>query len=778
MQRPALRLQLGKDYLRAAGALALLMFGYVLIFIYFAAGHSEQLYEVRRDEIRRLVEIAQNALEPLLENMYEQRLPVEGARKAGIGVLRRMTYGTAEVETPFFAGSYDGIALLSLAMPTAKNLDLLALSDPETARITHEMVERARSPEHAGYVDHYETPTDGGPPRRKLSYVVGIEDWGIYIGTGIFVDDIDAENAAYIQRGLLLTGGLFLLLLALLALTLRPAVLTYHALASLFEQVVNHPDSVPTPPRLHPNSQPGKLTLAFTRLIRQLQKNKQLVQESESKYRSIFETTQDGLIIHRLDDGSVVDANPAACQMHGYTYGEFVGLLPESLFDADALPLFGQFLGQARANHTFRTQTRSRRKGGAYIDIDMRGTPILYRGKPHALSVIHDVSEQVWAYRTLERRVTERTRELTTLLAISHDVASTLDLEPLLDLILAQLGSVVDYTGAAIYILDDLEDEALMLLRYRGPEAPTAPAQPLQDEMFAKRAPVIIPDLQAETLHTSAPGYARSWMGVPLLVKDETRGMLSLHHSIPGFYEPKHASFAAAFATHAVIAIENARLYEQARELAAVQERHRLARDLHDAVTQTLFSAALIADVLPRIWERNPAEGHERLQELRQLSRGALAEMRALLLELRPTALIEVGLGELLRHLCDATAGRARISIELQVEGGLPSRRLPPDVQVTFYRIAQEALNNVTKHARAAQARVRLQFVADESVELTICDDGQGFEPPRVAKGRLGLEIMRERAAVVGAKLAVDSVPGIGTTITAIWHERISTVAS
>ena len=173
------------------------------------------------------------------------------------------------------------------------------------------------------------------------------------------------------------------------------------------------------------------------------------------------------------------------------------------------------------------------------------------------------------------------------------------------------------------------------------------------------------------------------------------------------------------------MAIENARLYEQAQQAAVLEERQRLARELHDAVTQTLFSVSLIAEVLRRLWQRNRDEGQRRLDELRQLTRGAQAEMRILLMELRPTALTEAKLDKLLRHLSEAFIGRTRTPVALKVEGHYP---LPPQVQVGLYRITQEALNNVVKHAKASQAVVTLGY-RPQQVELHIKHDGCGFGP-------------------------------------------------
>jgi two-component system nitrate/nitrite sensor histidine kinase NarX len=193
-------------------------------------------------------------------------------------------------------------------------------------------------------------------------------------------------------------------------------------------------------------------------------------------------------------------------------------------------------------------------------------------------------------------------------------------------------------------------------------------------------------------------------------------------------------------------------------------ERTRLARDLHDAVTQTLFSTTLIADVLPDLWAMNPAEGQRRLEELRQMTRGALAEMRTLLVELRPNALVEVPLATLLRQLTEAMVSRARIHIQLSAEG---ERKLPPDVQVGLYRIAQEALNNVVKHAKATHAVVTLRM--GETVRLTVADDGGGFDPGAITADHLGLHIMRERADAIGAQLSVYSEPGEGTQVSVLW---------
>jgi len=213
------------------------------------------------------------------------------------------------------------------------------------------------------------------------------------------------------------------------------------------------------------------------------------------------------------------------------------------------------------------------------------------------------------------------------------------------------------------------------------------------------------------------------------------------------------------------VAIENARLFEKAEEAAIAAERNRLARDLHDAVTQTLFSSSMIADVLPKIWERNPEEGRLRLEELRQLTRGALSEMRTLLVELRPAALADTDLGDLIGHQVNAFSARTRLAVAYERDC---AHNPPPEVKETFYRIAQEALNNIAKHADAAAVRVQLDCKAG-AAELVIQDDGIGFDLESATEG-LGLNIMQERARNLGAQFEVYSRIREGTRLRVSWQ--------
>ena len=145
----------------------------------------------------------------------------------------------------------------------------------------------------------------------------------------------------------------------------------------------------------------------------------------------------------------------------------------------------------------------------------------------------------------------------------------------------------------------------------------------------------------------------------------------------------------------------------QARALAALQERQRLAQNLHDAVNQSLFSAGLIAEVLPRLWDRDPVEARQSLEDLRRLTRGAMAEMRELLAELRPSVLTDSSLGDLLRQLANAFTGRTNVPASVTIDG---EHVLPARIQVALYRICQEALNNIAKHAEASRVAIDLRL--------------------------------------------------------------------
>jgi PAS domain S-box-containing protein len=207
-------------------------------------------------------------------------------------------------------------------------------------------------------------------------------------------------------------------------------------------------------------------------------------------------------------------------------------------------------------------------------------------------------------------------------------------------------------------------------------------------------------------------------------------------------------------------------LAAKAAEEAIAAERSRLARDLHDAVTQTLFSASLIAEVLPEMWAVDEVEARNSTEELRQLTRGALAEMRTLLLELRPAALTQARFSDLVKQLSEAVIGRSRLPVRLNVSGNY---EMPSAVKVAFYRIAQESLNNIVKYARASEVEITLQLERGK-VQMQIKDNGIGFDLSSIKPTSLGTRIMHERAETIHANLNLSSHPGQGTVVSLEWR--------
>lgn len=253
-------------------------------------------------------------------------------------------------------------------------------------------------------------------------------------------------------------------------------------------------------------------------------------------------------------------------------------------------------------------------------------------------------------------------------------------------------------------------------------------------------------------------------LAVPLVVRDEVFGAIVFSDRDRHAYHDEDISIATTFGDQVALAVENARLRERVVRTAAAAERTRLARELHDSVTQSLFAASLKADVVAETSVATTPRLAQALEDLQRLTRGALAEMRTMLLEMRPDALVRAPLGELLRHLAEAAQSRARIAVDLSVSSRRP---LPEEVHVTFYRVAQEALNNVVRHAAASS--VRIELIVAETAVLTVTDDGEGFDPALVSPERLGIVSMRERAAAVGADFTIETAPGRGTVVTLEW---------
>jgi len=277
--------------------------------------------------------------------------------------------------------------------------------------------------------------------------------------------------------------------------------------------------------------------------------------------------------------------------------------------------------------------------------------------------------------------------------------------------------------------------------------------------------PLLVPDVSQEPRYYSLPesDEIRSELAVPLETKDRVIGVLHVQSDRPHAFDDSDLALLQSLASQAAVAIENARLYEQAQQLAVVEERQRLARDLHDSVTQALYGMTLYSEAAAGQLSLGRLDRvAEHLRELQATGQEALAEMRLLIYELRPPVLEEEGLVGALQARLQAVEGRVGLRTDFRVTG---RGQLSPEVEEGLYRIAQEALNNALKHAHARRITVCLRH-GEGTVTLEVTDDGMGFDPATAReRGGLGLSAMEERAAELGGQLAVGSSPGQGTRV-------------
>ncbi len=255
------------------------------------------------------------------------------------------------------------------------------------------------------------------------------------------------------------------------------------------------------------------------------------------------------------------------------------------------------------------------------------------------------------------------------------------------------------------------------------------------------------------------------FLGMPIIDGDEILGELYLANSChPGGFTADDEELVKLLAAHAAIALVNARLYERERELSIVEERNRIARELHDAVTQKLFSLRLTAEAATTLLERDPARAAVELATVRRLASEATEELRTIVVGQRPPDLTGDGLDIALRKQAELLDRVHQPTVRYMGCGCVP--RLSDAAQQAVYRIAQEAIHNALRHADAAHLDVRLDS-RERTVALVVSDDGAGFEPTAAVAGRrLGLASMRERARGAGGRLTVASRPGGGTTVT------------
>lgn len=502
-------------------------------------------------------------------------------------------------------------------------------------------------------------------------------------------------------------------------------------------------------------------------------KDEAALRQSEEHYRTLFNSANDAIFIYDLE-GNFLDANSVACDRLGYAHHELMQMNVSEIVAPEFAVLITERMAEIRSKGHIVLETAHLTKDGRVIPTEIGSRLIKHYGVSAILSIARDITERKktqrdlqQAHDELEARVEQRTADLRQVnLLLSQEIMQRKETEEKLRKSETKYRDLVESANSIILEFDlkgnitfmnhfaqsffGYREEEILGRNILGSIVPAFDSAGI--DLTEKIADLFqhhgqYDNSENENMRSNGERVWVAWTN--RLIYDESANLS--HILCIGIDRTEQRKTAEALA-------------RQERENAAAEERTRLARDLHDAVSQTLFSASIIAEVLPRIWEKDQNAGRKRLEEIRELTRGALAEMRTLLFELRPVALADAELGELLHQLADSISGRSRISISAQIEGQCS---LSAETKIGLYRIAQEALNNIAKHSGASQARIALLCQPD-SVELCVTDNGRGFDLAKVPAKSLGLGIMHERANAIGASISIESVPARGTKVTVI----------
>lgn len=394
---------------------------------------------------------------------------------------------------------------------------------------------------------------------------------------------------------------------------------------------------------------------------------------------------------------------------------------------------------------------------------------------------------------SLGQQLDSHAQALSTLAALSIGLARPGNLGELVAEALRLLDKTMAFTSASVWGHAQLDPaQPVVLLGYRsqadalaGPPATglvgqALPRTHLQQYEQIERSGTAIVDNRARpgllsglrTLVGEEAGNAalhrstRAWIALPLKVNDRVLGVLRVDHGEADFFDAERIRLLDAVASQTALALSHAQALARERAHAVAAERTRIAQDLHDAVSQTLFASSLLAGTLARS-DTLDAALRQQAQTLESLNRSALAEMRMMLFELRPDALEGVRLADLLQQATQALSGRGGVQVQTDLA---PDPNLPSPLRIEVYRIAQEALSNIGRHSGARHAQISWRLRGPAQGVLRIADDGCGFDPGAPYPGHFGLENMRRRAQKLGAALQIRSAPGQGCELVLDLH--------
>ena len=401
-----------------------------------------------------------------------------------------------------------------------------------------------------------------------------------------------------------------------------------------------------------------------------------------------------------------------------------------------------------------------------YEDVDLLEAIAAQVGGPITSARLYQQSQRLAA------QVQRRADQLAVLNTIARTASASLEQEYSLPEVVKQIGSGFGYDQVDLFLVDDETNELVLAASFGTlPSMNVGYRQHInigligQSARSGKTLRVDNVRVEPDYFAVTERSETRAELCVPIVASGRTLGLLNLESPQPAGFSDEDMAILETVADVLAGALENARLYRRAQAAAVLEERNRLARELHDSVSQQLFSMTLTAPAARAQMEKNPQRAAAQLDRLQETATAALAEMRALIFQLRPPALRDQGLVAALQQHAQALSRREGISIALSVVG---DDRMARGLEQPLFRIVQESLNNVVKHADARTVTVSLEFGA-EQVLLRVTDDGQGFDPDATPSGQgrhLGMISMRERAAEIGGTMELRSRIGGGTDVT------------
>jgi PAS domain S-box-containing protein len=489
-------------------------------------------------------------------------------------------------------------------------------------------------------------------------------------------------------------------------------------------------------------------------------------ERSEERYRLLTENAND--LIFTLDrQNRFTFINPAVKRMLGYEPEELIGAAAGNLItDKTREEIISQSGWVTRPPYTHTGDVEMIAKDGRIVPVEVNSSVMRLGGVSVGIqNIARDMTERYRMDQELRRLHTQdrrRVDQLTTLNEMGRKIAALQPMDEMLPHLVQMLGKTFGYHYVRILLVNEIGD--LQTAAAWGPS--------VGDEAESGASPLALRALRGDAGFVAGSGRPEddastryTEVAVPIRTKSGVLGVLDIRGAAESGLDESDIFTLQTLADQVAVAIENSRLFEAGQQLAVSEERNRLARELHDSVTQELFSMTMIAGALPALIERKPESARERILRLNELARGALAEMRALLFALRPAALAEEGLVAAVTKHAAAVESREGITVHQDIDG---EGRLPQACEEALFRVFQEALNNVIKHARATNVWVSLE-IGDDETSLVVRDDGVGLSAagPGAPFRTMGLASMRERIEALGGSFQLESAPGAGTTIRA-----------